>query len=600
MSASARVGAETAPGPLPVGSLVGGRFALEQLISVEAQTGVYVGRDTSNPSAAHGQEEGPAHVRVVVLPFAQITNRGVLHADLGRAQRVGHRSLLSIMAFGEHQECAFVVSEALDGHTLRQVIDGARAQGRPVGPRTAHALLAHVAQGMSAAYEALAHGALTPSAIIVGRAGRLAVADLGIARGCPALAWRGKPAGASEGIYIAPELGGGAPPTAASDVYSLAVILYELLTGVPPSQPYRAPSHLAGDVPQAVDGLMARALSATPQSRPPTPAALVDELSMTLGIPSPAGSQGGAHLSASSSGALPQLSSGSGLAVPRVTGRTFNAAAAAGLDADTERWLIQKNRLDYGPYSMAQVMAEIERGAFSSEHFIVDTDSGDRQKIGEHPQLSEFAKQAERKLEQVRRAQAEQSLEKVEKKKSRVTVVVVGAAIAVIAAGGALYLNNRRAAGADTLASRVGDADIDAFLKNVKLGFAQKKRPTAVRRAGGGGPKGADDFSNDMVLGDVTKGGGDEVLSEGEVQQVMMGNYRRLIPCIMEERRRSPGTTDFDMDFVVLGSGKVSKVKVNGQQNGPLPSCLLGRMQSFGFRKFNGAKSVASWSMSVR
>ena len=90
------------------------------------------------------------------------------------------------------------------------------------------------------------------------------------------------------------------------------------------------------------------------------------------------------------------------------------------------------------------------------------------------------------------------------------------------------------------------------------------------------------------------------MLSEGDIQQVMMGNYRKLIPCIMEEKRRSPGTTDFEMDFVVLGSGKVSKVRVNGQQNGALAGCVLGRMQSFSFRKFNGAKSIASWSMSIR
>jgi hypothetical protein len=55
-----------------------------------------------------------------------------------------------------------------------------------------------------------------------------------------------------------------------------------------------------------------------------------------------------------------------------------------------------------------------------------------------------------------------------------------------------------------------------------------------------------------------------------------------------------------NIDFVVRGSGKVSAVKVNGQRGGPFPGCVLSRMQGFGFPKFNGTKTIASWSMSMR
>jgi hypothetical protein len=80
----------------------------------------------------------------------------------------------------------------------------------------------------------------------------------------------------------------------------------------------------------------------------------------------------------------------------------------------------------------------------------------------------------------------------------------------------------------------------------------------------------------------------------------MMGNYRSLVPCIMAERHKTPGLSDIALDFVVRGSGKVSAVKANGQRGGPFAGCLLGRMQSFGFPKFNGSKTIASWSMSMR
>ena len=61
----------------------------------------------------------------------------------------------------------------------------------------------------------------------------------------------------------------------------------------------------------------------------------------------------------------------------------------------------------------------------------------------------------------------------------------------------------------------------------------------------------------------------------------------------------SSGAREIAMDFVVRGNGKVSAVKVNGQRSGALPGCILGRMQSFNFPKFNGSKTIASWSMSM-
>jgi hypothetical protein len=101
-------------------------------------------------------------------------------------------------------------------------------------------------------------------------------------------------------------------------------------------------------------------------------------------------------------------------------------------------------------------------------------------------------------------------------------------------------------------------------------------------------------------MGDVSQGGADEILSDRTIQTVMMGNYRKLVPCLMEEKRRSPGLKDMDLEFIVGGNGKVSAVKVNGQRQGAFPGCVLNRMQSFNFPKYNGSRTIASWSMSLR
>jgi hypothetical protein len=231
---------------------------------------------------------------------------------------------------------------------------------------------------------------------------------------------------------------------------------------------------------------------------------------------------------------------------------------------------------------------------------IVDSDTGARKKVKDFQALKEFTKVSERRLEQMRRAKAEHSHEATEKKKSMATVVIAGVAIAVVGGGLALYLMTRQAADSGKLATREEEAEIDSFLKDVKLDFqtAHVAKRTAGHHASSGG--GSDEFNNDMNIGDVTKGGGEDTLDDNVIQRVMMGNYRGLIPCLMAEKHKNPGLGDMSIDFVVRGSGKVSAVKVNGQRGGAFPSCVLARMQSFNFPHFNGSKTIASWSMSVR
>jgi len=196
----------------------------------------------------------------------------------------------------------------------------------------------------------------------------------------------------------------------------------------------------------------------------------------------------------------------------------------------------------------------------------------------------------------VRRAHAEHRSEKSEKNKSLVTAVIVGAVAVVVLGAVGAYVWSRKDATEGKLASREEEAEIDKFLKGLKVTTAKASVVKRGARRPGGAGGGSDEFNNDMNLGDASKaGGGDETLDDGQIQDVMAANYRKLVPCIMQAH-----VPEMAIDFGVRGTGKVSAVKVNGQRSGAFPACVLGRMQSFNFPKFNGSKTVASWSMAIR
>jgi eukaryotic-like serine/threonine-protein kinase len=555
--------------PLPLATVVGGRFQIQSFLHTEAGTELYQAVDT--------QDNAPALLRLFACPPAL---RPVLESDLTQAATVTHKNVVTIRAWGYEGNRVYVATEPLDGASLRQIIGSRKTKNQVVGLAHAHVLLGHAANGIEAGYPHLPHGGVHPTAVYLSNSGRIKVANLGLTRALPALALDGAPEGSTGSPYIAPEVVAGAAPSSASDVFSLTAVFYELLTGHAPTSPPWPPSQVNAELPKAIDKIVDRGLASLPETRYSRPSHLIADIGAVL-----------------TNAATPKQDVAA-LSTPRLTlGKSFSVSDAVRISEEYERWLIQKDNLDYGPFSLAQVMAQMEKGVFSGDNFIVDADSGDRQKIKEHPQLAEFCRVVERKLEAQRRTRAEQAHEHTERRKGRWTVAIV--AVALLAVGGGLwfFLKGRKAAQEDILASRVSEADVDKFLKEVKIEFTQPKRATGGgKRGGGSGIAGrAEDFTNNMDLGDVSQGGGDAILDEGTIDRVMRANYRKLVPCAMQG-----GLRTVEIDFVVQPTGKVKAVQVNGQRKGAAPVCVLNQMQSFGFPPYKGKSTIASWSMSFR
>jgi serine/threonine-protein kinase len=193
--------------------------------------------------------------------------RDRFRAEARNASRMSHPCVAQVYDYCEDgsPDLPFLVMELVDGPSLAELL----AAG-PLGPGQAIDLIAQVAAGLHAAHSAgLVHRDIKPGNLLITRDGQVKVTDFGIARMAQDTALTS--AGILVGTpgYLAPERAAGGPATPASDLYSLGVVGYECLTGVPP---FRGP---ALDVAEAH---LRRPLPALPETVPAEVGALVAAL----------------------------------------------------------------------------------------------------------------------------------------------------------------------------------------------------------------------------------------------------------------------------------------------------------------------------------
>src|SRR4051812_11037362 len=204
-----------------------------------------------------------------------------------------HPHVVTIYDVGEFDGKSFIVMELLRGGT---VADKLRS-GEDIPHRLALRWLEEAGSALDAAHEAgIVHRDVKPANMLLDERGRLALADFGIARlGLEdQITQTGQVLGTA--AYISPEQAMGHPSTPASDRYALAVVAYELLTGVKPfraenfaaqarahvDDPPPAASERDPELPRAVDRVLARGMAKAPGDRPPSAGAFVEDLEDAL------------------------------------------------------------------------------------------------------------------------------------------------------------------------------------------------------------------------------------------------------------------------------------------------------------------------------
>jgi eukaryotic-like serine/threonine-protein kinase len=207
--------------------------------------------------------------------------------------RVDHRNVVKIHAFGEHVGVPYFVMEYVPGVDLETLVDD--GQG-PLAIDEALGILDQVCAGVTAIHDAGAiHRDLKLSNVLLGPAFRVVVCDFGVAQRLDDVVGGPQWVAGTPG-YIAPECLSGRRPTEdvarRSDVYSLGVLAYELLVGLPPfdsesaaalnhahcTRPPPLPSDLRPELPPEFDKVLLHALAKDPSQRTPSAADLRVEL----------------------------------------------------------------------------------------------------------------------------------------------------------------------------------------------------------------------------------------------------------------------------------------------------------------------------------
>jgi beta-lactam-binding protein with PASTA domain/predicted Ser/Thr protein kinase len=253
-----------------IDSVFDGRYRIIRKLGAGGMANVYLAED---------QELGRS-VAIKILDDRHAADDSFIERfrrEAKNAAGLSHPNIVSIYDRGEAEGTYYIAMEYLSGRSLKELIVGR-------GPTPIRIAIDYTRQVLAALGFAHRHGIvhrdIKPHNVVVDADGRLKVTDFGIARsGASQMTEVGSIIGTAQ--YLSPEQARGSPVDQRSDVYSVGIVLYEMLTGKVPftgdtpleiamkhlSEVPVPPSEIRSDVPDDLDLVVLRALAKDPEDR---------------------------------------------------------------------------------------------------------------------------------------------------------------------------------------------------------------------------------------------------------------------------------------------------------------------------------------------
>ena len=513
--------------------------------------------------------------------------RARLHAEIARAASVDHESLVKPIDFVESGDDIFVVSQPYKGQSLRAFL---AARTEPLPFADAAGVVLNICAALAHAAPITYHGGLIASHVILQTGGRVKITELGIARALPLRPELVEP---PDVPALAPELRARSPRAdGRTDVYAVGTLLFELLCGRAPAPGLLPRAHNPG-LPGDIDPLMSVLCASAPEERLTDVAAVGKALSRLL-------TSTDAHNRLHREREAARVSKE--MAATAAAHRARRPAKVKITDTEA-RWLIHKGKLDYGPYNLAELRHKIAAHEVVPGDIVIDQELGKRAEVEAHPLLHDLVAEATR----VRQAHGEAAQVASEKKRGAALYAFIAVGALALAAGGYGLVRVLGAGSASSTHMQESAIEV-ANVGGIKVGTArhtddrEAQRKHRAQVASGSRPsaptRGNDAFDDSTSFDMAGENVGDERLDDAQINGVLGKNADGLARCLRAEAERGGGHRA-DIDFIVLGSGRVAQARVNGETGSALASCVKSAMQSLSFPSFNGPRTKASFSMSL-
>lgn len=263
--------------------MIKGRYKLIDEIESGSFGTVYIARDMQSNSLYAAKIMHPEHAR-----DGSLTSRFQREAYI--LQGLSDPHIVRIIDYGNDGDVYYIIEEFVDGQSLKYYIT---TSGR-IEPLRALNYTKQIAEGLEAAHKhGVVHRDIKPQNILINNVGVVKITDFGMARGEDSATITGTDEFMGTPYYISPEqVDSGHLADTRSDLYSLAIVLFEMLTGRPPfeggsiidivikQKKERVPSicRIRPNLPADMDAFFQKALAKTPASRFQTPHEFISAL----------------------------------------------------------------------------------------------------------------------------------------------------------------------------------------------------------------------------------------------------------------------------------------------------------------------------------
>lgn len=274
-----------------IGRLISGRYRVEAVVGTGGMAVVYRALDTQKNQTVAIKVLRPEYESD--MEFVRRFSR-----EAEAAAKMSHENIVNLLDVGIEGEMRYIVMEFVDGMTLKEMI---REEGR-IHPDVALRMTLRILAAVDHAHRnGIVHRDIKPQNILVDKGGRVRVADFGIARLKASQTTQLDANGSAMGSvhYLSPEQARGEIADEQSDLYSVGVCMYEMLTGNVPFDGETTVSvalkHVSEDpasmrlhssqISRALDEVVMRALCKDKQRRYQTAAEMAADLRKTISHP---------------------------------------------------------------------------------------------------------------------------------------------------------------------------------------------------------------------------------------------------------------------------------------------------------------------------